>query len=296
MPPIVEVDPVPSCAVALFDSRYRRRTLVSLFAGLALLVGACSSSDSTTASTDTTSPVTGSSSATVASNGGRDTTTTSAAVATTLPLIELPPLPDGERAVTGDGGPNAGYTATWQIRPNDGEPYGYVVVKDGAERTAYRFADVLYVDDVGLDYVCVGLGGDPRCAFAADTGANTLVVDGARVRVQELGPFAFTNLAFIPEELGSDAPGLEMSERVVGRLETSCVKIAEGHALARFAGAEYCETTTNVVAWFDRTGDSVPEVELSLYDPDVRAELFEPAVAPVEDPALFAELVSAIEI
>ena len=215
---------------------------------------------------------------------------------TSLPLLTLPSLPEGERDVTGTGGPDATYTATWQIRPQDGDPYGYLVAKDGETRTAYRFSDVLYVDDQGLDYVCVGIGGDPRCAFAADTGANTLVVDGVRVRVQELGPFAFTNLSFIPLELGSDAPGLDMGPRIVGRLPTSCVTITPGYTLARFAGAQYCETTTNVVAWFDRTGDGLPEAELTLYDPAVEPGLFEPPVAPVEDPALFAELVGSIEV
>ena len=122
------------------------------------------------------------------------------------------------------------------------------------------------------------------------------MVDGGRVRVQELGPFAFTNLSFIPQELGSDGPGLEMSERIVGRLATDCVTITPGYTLARFAGAEYCETSTNVVAWFDRTGDGLPEAELTLYDPAVEPGLFEPPVAPVEDPALFAELVASIQV
>ena len=227
---------------------------------------------------------------------GASATTSAPTTSISLPLLTLPPLPEGERAVTGTGGPNATYTATWQIRPEDGQPYGYLVAKDGATRTAYRFADVLYVDDQGLDYVCAGLAGEPRCAFAADTGANTLVVDGGRVRVQELGPFVFTNLSFIPQELGSDAPGLEMSERIVGRLATDCVTITPGYTLGRFAGAEYCETSTNVVAWFDRTGDGLPEAELTLYDPAVEPGLFEPPVAPVEDPALFAELVASIQV
>jgi hypothetical protein len=260
------------------------------------MAAACSSGDSSADSGDTADSADSSGSTTTTVDTDSRSTTTAPTTSTSLPLLSLPPLPDGERAVTGTGGPRASYTATWQIRPKDGAPYGYLVVKDGTTRTGYRFADVLYVDDQGLDYVCVGLGGDPRCAFAADTGANTLVVDGGRVRVQELGPFAFTNLSFIPQELGSEAPGLEMSERVVGRLPTSCVAITPGYTLGRFAGAQYCETTTNVVAWFDRTGDGAAEVELTLYDPEVNAALFEPPVAPLEDPALFAELVASVEV
>ncbi len=262
----------------------------------ALVAASCGGGDSTaepvgSAGTGDGAPTT--STSTLSDDGSTSAAPTTST--TTLPLLTLPSLPEGERDVTGTGGPRASYTATWQIRPEDGEPYGYLVAKEGATRTAYRFADVLYVDDQGLDYVCVGLGGDPRCAFAADTGANTLVVDGGRIRVQELGPFAFTNLSFIPQELGSDAPGLDMGPRVVGRLPTSCVTITPGYTLGRFAGAQYCETTTNVVAWFDRTGDGAPEVELTLYDPEVNAGLFEPPVAPVEDPNLFAELVASIE-
>ncbi len=262
----------------------------------ALIAASCSGGDSSADAEGPTGTEDGAATTTTEADSDSGSTTVAPDATTTLPLLTLPPLPEGERDVTGTGGPRASYTATWQIRPKDGAPYGYLVAKDGTSRTAYRFSDVLYVDDQGLDYVCVGLGGEPRCAFAADTGANTLVVDGGRVRVQELGPFAFTNLSFIPQELGSDAPGLDMGPRVVGRLPTSCVTITPGYTLGRFAGAQYCETSTNVVAWFDRTGDGAPEVELTLYDPVVNAALFEPPVAPVEDPALFAELVGSIEV
>ena len=290
MTPVGRCHPVPSCAVS---SRLGIpfRTIVIC---VALLAASCGGDDSTAEPADSagTGDVASTTSTSTVFDGSSSAAPTTS---TSLPLLTLPPLPGGERDVTGTGGPRASYTATWQIRPKDGEPYGYLVAKDGATRTAYRFADVLYVDDQGLDYVCVGLGGDPRCAFAADTGANTLIVDGGRIRVQELGPFAFTNLSFMPQELGSDAPGLDMGPRIVGRLLTSCVTITPGYTLGRFTGAQYCETTTNVVAWFDRTGDGAPEVELTLYDPEVNAALFEPPVAPVEDPNLFAELVASIK-
>ncbi len=292
MTPVRRSDPVPSSAVTSRVGGSFRAIVICA----ALIAASCSGGDSSADPEPPTGSGDGAATTTTLVEADSGSATEAPTTSTSLPLLTLPPLPEGERDVTGTGGPRASYTATWQIRPEDGAPYGYLVAKDGANRTAFRFSDVLYVDDQGLDYVCVGLGAEPRCAFAADTGANTLVVDGGRVRVQELGPFAFTNLSFIPQELGSDASGLDMGPRVVGRLPTSCVTITPGYTLGRFAGAQYCETTTNVVAWFDRTGDGVPEVELTLYDPEVNTALFEPPVAPVEDPALFAELVASIDV